>query len=581
MRKTVLIGMVLLFATTVFAQHNIGVDYFYLGEYDKAKAHLTAEKASANNNFFLGEIALAEGDTEKAKNFYTEGLTLDPTDALNQIGLLKITWNADPKNNEKVLNTLLKKNKKNIEATIAAGYFYLSMNQHDKAMEKVKAARKINSKYPKIYILEGDILAAQSATKGKGEIGSKYEMSIYFDPNFCLGYVKYATIYEKINSTLAIEQLKKAIEKHPEYIIAYGYIGQLYTQNGFYPKAIEAYQKYFQAKEYRTRDAELYVRSLYFSAQYDVAKEIIQEELKTKPDHFILNRFLMYIAAKTNDATNGTETAQKFFNIPLGTNHYIPTDYTIYASILNTAGRYLEALAQFDKAIEMEPDNMDLYSEAARMAKDRKDFGTSAHYQTRIMDKKADIFFTRNYPDYVVDENLLGIDYYSAGTQIARNPKTAEILMKHEPLTSAIIASNPNIHTDSLTSNVKYFTKQYSKFYLEKAIVVFDTLVSRQPEIYSGYRFRALSKHALNPSPEQGPACSDYLEVVRIITQREEMSAVAKNNLIEAYSYLGYHYYMISDVPNTILYWNKVLELDPENAKAKAVLEAMEKEKKK
>jgi len=48
-----------------------------------------------------------------------------------------------------------------------------------------------------------------------------------------------------------------------------------------------------------------------------------------------------------------------------------------------------------------------------------------------------------------------------------------------------------------------------------------------------------------------------------------------KVSIVEAYSYLGYFCYIQNDKPNALLYCNKALELDPQNATANAVLKAI------
>ena len=70
-----------------------------------------------------------------------------------------------------------------------------------------------------------------------------------------------------------------------------------------------------------------------------------------------------------------------------------------------------------------------------------------------------------------------------------------------------------------------------------------------------------------------------YEKVVEVLSEREEITSLIKDALKEAYSYLGYYYYLQRDNPNTLLYWNKVLELDPENEYGKQVLKSLKENK--
>ncbi|MDR2916034.1 MAG: hypothetical protein LBV74_14615 [Tannerella sp.] len=149
--------------------------------------------------------------------------------------------------------------------------------------------------------------------------------------------------------------------------------------------------------------------------------------------------------------------------------------------------------------------------------------------------------------------------------------------MNNKDVLDELFASDAKIIADSM-SRVNYFSKIYSLYYLNKADSVFDILISRAPDSYSGYRYKALTKHAITPEIESGLAKPYYEKVVEIITNsKDELSTSEKRVLLEAYNYLGYYFYMKSDKENTILLWTKVLELDPDNKNAKLVLEDMAK----
>ncbi len=584
MKKSMILSVVLAFVTTLcsYAQLNVGVDSYYLGDYEKAEELI--KKSMAENpemaNYYLGEIAFSKGDVSGAESFYNEGLRVNAESVFNKIGLMSVKLKSNAPGAENELTGIAKKNKKDVDVMLAIGYAYLKNGMTEQAMKQVDEAKKINNKKPEIYILEGDVVAAESKSgkaKGKaGEAAGKYEMAAYFSPDYLLAYMKVAQFYEYINPMLAIEKLRTVIEKQLDYIPAYGYLGKLYTQQGFYPEAIAAFSTYFKAGIYTVEDIERYARAYYFTDNYPEAEKLVVEGLGRNPKHFVLNRYKMYIADKIKNADQGMLTANYFFSLRSDTG-YIAKDYSVFASILNQNKKYEEAFVQYNKAISRESANLDLYSEAASMAREDKHYAIAALYLKKQMEEKSKLSGDSGYQDDIVDISTLGYDYYSAGVSISKNELLTEKLMNNKEVVNELLTSNANIIADSM-SHLNYFSKIYSLYYLTKADSVFDILISRASDSYSGYRYKALTKHAITPEIESGLAKPYYEKVIEIITKsKDEFSTSEKRVLLEAYNYLGYYYYMKSDKENTISLWTKVLELDPDNKNAKLVLEDMAK----
>ena len=590
MRKFFVSVLFTITGIVVFGQMDIGVDYYYLGEYKFAKEYIEKELAKnpARANFFLGEIAFKEGNMEKAEAYYNSGLAAEPNNLLNQIGLAKLLLKKDAGSGDIALYNLHRKNSKNLDIVIAIGRAYLDNGMFEKAEVKLKEARSIHNKNAKVNIFDGDILVAKKDVKLLGDAAQKYAQALYFDTNNCLAYFKVAEIYERNNPILAIENLETVTAKCPNYMIAYRILGKIASQNGLYSKAITAYQTYFNFTDQQDiEDIEKYARSHYHSNNFEEAKALVERGLKINPNHFILNRYLMYLFVKTENFEDGLEHAELFFSLRPDVSGYISDDYTMYASMLSNLRRYNEAIEQYDIAIQLEPEKKELCKEASDIAKAKRDFGLAAIYYKNFMVKKAEQERKTNpeFEDQMSDLYALSFNYYSAGTTISRNAQLAEELMQNESVINPIIAENKDVNIDSLKTNIPYFTKQYSLYNLNKADSVLDILIEKIEQIlltekkslYTGHRLKALVKYAINTDVKEGPAKPYYERVVEIITSQEEISPPDKQILLEAYNYLGYHYFLIDDKPNTLLYWNKVLEIDPENENAGKVLEQMNK----
>lgn len=564
-------------ATPIFAQTNIGIDYYLLGEYGNARKFFESQLSSkpAESNFYLGEIAFAEGNMAKAAEFYNKCATSDPGNPLCLIGQAKLKLKSDPKAAESALDAVARSNKSNLDVALAIGRAYLDNKMMDKALEKVADAKKINSKAPEIYILEGDIIAAGGAGK-TGEAAGKYEMSNYYAPDYGLGYMKTAQLYEFVNPDIAIEKMQAVIKKHPDYAPAYGLMAKIFTHKGFYPQAIEIYKTHAPSTP---DDIERYARALYFTDNLDEAQKMIDKGLREDPNNFVMTRYQLYVYAKKGNYTDGIKLAENF--LALGDkSRYIPMDYAAYAILLKDAKRYDEAIAQFNLAISMDPDSPEHYKGVYEMAKEMENFGMAAEYYKTYIDKKVLASDGSGYGDELVDINILGYEYFTAGTSIAKNPVLAGELMKNSALIKELLASGNGFDADLLANNLDYFTAAYSKYYLTKASAVFSTLIERAPESYSGYRFKALSENALDPDMINSTVARDnYEKMIEVITAKEgwETSASMQRMMLEGYGYLLIYYFKTDDSAKAIQYANKILELDPENGNAKAILEALSK----
>lgn len=568
MKKKLKYLIVIFALTTGFAkaQKNIGIDYYEIGEYALAKKYFEQEIAQspAQANYYLGEIAFAQGKLESAKSYYTKGQTADNKYVYNEIGLAKLESKANPKAGETTLNTILRTHNSDLDIKLAIGYAYLDLGLKSKAAEIAEECLAVDKKYPKAYILQGDI---HKFSQELGIAAGKYEMAIYFTPNYPISYLKIAELYEHNNWKGAIEKLKDLTNIDPDYIIAYRYLGKIYTNNGLYPQAIEAYKTFFAAKNYSIEDISRYASALYFSKQYDEADKMIKEGLTLDSSNFVLNRLQIYIAANTQNHADGLQYAQKFFSLKSNNSDYLAKDFAMYATILKDAKKYDEALEQYKKALTIDSTEIELYKEMATVASLKKENGKAAEFYKLYIEKTGE-------KAEAMDFFQLGRYYYSAAN-IRTTADTTAILALHTNEHFLNIISNNHAEKDSLQKDKGMFVKKVVEFYSQKADSAFDVIIARIPDGYTGYLWKARTKSLLDPDSEMGLAKPFYEKTVEMLEAKKENTKAINAVLVESYSYLGYFYYLKNDTENTRLYWNKVLELDPENANAKMVLKSL------
>lgn len=543
MKKKYLLGafLGLLLSTPIFAQSNIGADYLQTGELKVAKEIFEKQvsQSPAEAYYYLGEVASREGNASEAKANYEKGLSASADYVLNNVGLGKLLLKTSPKEAEDQFSIALKKDKKDVAVLVAIAQAYYDNNMKDKGDKMLADARKANKKSPLIFLLEGDLKAKTNA----GEAAGSYAQAINFDPNSTVAYIKTAQVYENVNPTLAVEMLQKAVEINPNYTLAYKYLGNIYSRNGQYGQAIDVYKKYFAQGAYDVDDLTRYAAALYFTKQYDDAKKLINEGISKDPNNFVLNRLLMYSYLQSEDYTNGLAAGDKFFSLPKGDSEYIVQDYMTYGELLSKNNQLQKALEQYDAAIKLDPSKSNVYKEIAVACADGGQYEDAAKYYQQYIDKAE--------PDVLEAMDFFNLGRYSyiAGTALQKD-----------------------------TINVESADK--AKTLLGQADKSFGTVTERIPDSYLGFLWRARTNASLDPETTAGLAKPYYEGVISTITAKGDGSN--QNELVEAYRYLSYYYYLswdksksASDKDKVREYSEKILAIDPANTVAQQLLDAV------
>jgi len=527
---------------SVALAQSIGIDYYKTGELEIAQSifekELTQNPGEAN--FYLGEIAYSKGDFNKAKSYYEAGMAASPEYVLNQVGLGKILLKSDTKAAENLFSQALKKNKKDVEVLVAVAEAYYKNGMTKKMDERMEDATKANKQSPLIYTFRGDML------KDANDIGGasgEYEQAVMFDPNYVVANIKLAQLYTSINASIAVERLNKVLEIRPDYDLAYKYLGNVYYRNGNYKRAIEAFDTFFKKGDYSTDDLTRYAASLFFDGRYDEASKLITEGIAKNPDSFVLNRLLMYSALEREDYAGGLTVADRFFSVNRGDNEYIARDYITYAKILTKNDQFDKAMQQYDLAIQLDPDQYEIYKEIAETLANSGETAKAGDYFKKYIQAAG--------------EKTEALDYFNMGRYYYMAAGTA---MKD-------------------TTNVEASEKM--KHYLAEADSAFAVVSERIPESHLGFLFRARTNSLLDPTADLGLAKPYYEKTLEILLAKDDQASV-RRELIEAYRYLSYYYYVQFDKDKsednkakTLEYSNKLLEIDPANSTATQLVEAL------
>ena len=369
MKLRLLAGLLLGFAISAFAQggYQDGVDYFNANRLEEAKIILNntlnnPATDQAVSYYYLGAIDLLEGNVSGAKANFDKGLAANPANALNHVGLGELALRAgDKKTAEEYFKAAEKCDKKDaaVYAFIARAYFNVNPTLYAKEIQKyIDKGFKV-SKYeePAIYMLQGDMQAGTNP----GEAAGLYEMAMnqaeakgIVNPE---AYVKYANTYFHINPQFAIQRLVDLNEKLPTSALAQRELAEKYYENDQLTMAAEQYGKYMKNPNHFQRDEQRYAGLLFFGGKYEESLAVADNVLKTDPSNFYMWRMKMYDLDALKRYDKAKVVADKFFTL---TGDFNAKDYETLGNILSEIKDYNGAVAAYEKAIAINPDKTDL-----------------------------------------------------------------------------------------------------------------------------------------------------------------------------------------------------------------------------
>ena len=364
-----------------------GIEYYKAGQFNNAKEILErtlnqSETDKALANYYLGQVALAQGDKAAAKSYFEQGMQIDPENAYNYIGIGALDLlNGQLDAAKDQFKMAEKYTKKNAEASIAIARAYYNADPvtYAKDIQKYidKARKDSKNADPSIYVLEGDMLADKSDF---GAAATKYENAITNDPNNPEGYVKYANAYFNVNKQFAIQKLEELLERQPNSAMAQGELAEKYFKGDYWRKASDLYGKYIQNPNHFPEDKARYAVLLYWGEKYPESLAVADEVLSTNPkknDKFLMERVRFLDLTKMEKFPEAVASAEAFFKDNAGDN-FTTNDYVTYADALSGNGQDSLAVIQYEIAAQRDPENGDLLKNLSSIYDKNKQYAKAA-----------------------------------------------------------------------------------------------------------------------------------------------------------------------------------------------------------
>ena len=512
-----------------------GVEYFKADKIDDAKIILdrTINDAStdkAEANYYLGQIALSQGDNAAAKSYFDKGIAANSANPFNYVGLGAVALkNGDAKGAQEQFKQATSLGKKNavMLTDVARAYYNANPTAYQKEIDKyLTDAKKADKTCPAIYILEGDMMAPNNI----GDAVGYYEMAWNYDKTnqFPEAYVKYAQVYFSVNPQFAIQRLQELIQKNPNSALAQRELAEKYYDNNQLTLAAREYGKYIQNPNHFQKDEQRYVGLLFFAKEYEPSLKLANDILTKDPGNHYMERMVFLNKAALENWSDAATAAKTFFS-NRNAKEFTATDYTTYGDVLFHTGDTVAAVQNYEKAVALNPDKADNVKSLSE-----------AYASAKLYDKSAE-----SYEKYLGMIEPTTNDKFTLGRRYSN---------------AAAMAEDENTKIQ----------------YADKAIRYLDEVLKVVPDNFTVANQKAITLYNRNNQEMSQEIVDAFLAAIAILDKdREANKESHKTDYVRAYNLIANYYLQEGDKETAKQYLNLFLEVDPDNQPLRDYVEKM------
>lgn len=434
--------------------------------------------------------------------------------------------NADPENPKAakdLVKDYLKVYKKDAAAIIGLGATYLQVHNFDKATEMadlVLANKKMNQS--DAYVLLGDIAALQDSVGNAGAAATQYQTAISIDPHNVSAYERYARVYRHVNPQTAVEKLEELRKVKPDYPVEIK-AAEIMLSDQKYAEAAAWFEK---ANPSQLDEIAYYqfVVAEFYSGNSKKALQVSRDGLKAHPGSEYLSRLAVMAAVEEKAFPEALTYSE---NVMRGRERKNFNDWYYYGQALAGNNKFQEAIKAYNMCLELKADNAEPLAKLAAAYKGLGDGDNALKYQRQYLDK-SDNVTTTDWAD-------LASIYVGMGDQC-----------------------------DSID-------RAKAVGYYNEAMGVYETMTEKFPSL-KDWCWVAEASVALGKLKDLDKVSELYKRVAAFEEAKTEKDATTINYLSAAYYFLGYYYMGKNDTELGKSYFEKLLQIDPNNVEAKKTL---------
>lgn len=473
------------------------------------------------NWYYLGNAYCFLLKNDSARWAYTQGTNVNPKSTACLVGLGKTYLNENKvADAQKYFNlakaTVNERKDINLALYLADAYTNSVHPNNDESVSILKTAENnITNKNAQLYMELGDAFLALNRA---GEAVTAYQRAAELNPLLARAHSQIGYIwYLAKNYQLSLTSFEKAITIDANFAPAYRNLAELYYYTGQYEKAKETFEKYLTLADKTDETIYRYAQFLFLSKDYSKALDLLNEVKKRDTTNAVMFRLSGYSDYETGNYKEGLADMKKFFSI-INPSKILSSDYEYYGKLLMASGNDSLGFANIEKAVDLDSTKYDLYKVIADTLYKRKKFGEAAVYFEKRISKAP---------------KSSSADYFSLGLSL-------------------------------------YFDSSYAK-----ADSAFKRITELNPAWPNGYLWRARSEMGLeNTDSVKGFAIPNYTAFIeKVMSDSANYAPKMTRELSESYRTLADIYYKLEQPETAILYYEKYLSLNPDDADMKKMVE--------
>ena len=469
--------------------------------------------------FLMGALLMGIG---------TAAMAQDGTKA--DVDAVKALIKSKPADLAKQMKDYYKKNKKNAENLVAFGRAFYEAKDTANARTYAKyALAAAKNKCAPAYVLLGDV---EALGDDGGAAALNYEQAIYVDAKDPTAYRKYASVYRKIDPAGAVQKLEDLRQQRPDYPVD-ALIGHINYISLRYSKANEAFAK-VPTNDLTRMDFIEYAMSNYHGRDYTKALDIVKTGLQKNPLNPTMTRIAMMCSNELEKYTDALRYADELFNkCDKDSVTLSEMDYQNYGKAYDGNEQYQEAIAMFQKAMEVAEDrslDAELYKSISDAYKGMKDFPNAIESYKKFLNADGDVSAT---------------DYAGLALLQSSYARTLEGDAKDEVMRQA-----DQTYADLITKFAD--AEEYALWQRGRLNASMDTELT-------------------------GLAKPHFERLIELVTARTEQDETDKKRLWDAYSYLMRYSVKNKDNAAALRSALKLQEIDPNDADIKNIVDALQK----
>lgn len=570
--------------------------------YDKAaemyNALIQKEPGNSKNYFYYGENYLLEyfsdtisnsltAATRSAKEVYEKGVSANPNDPLNYVGLAKVAYylGDEAKATEmraKAKSFLLPYKKiKKINppakeyafalAKIAESYSKDGMVDTSLALPLIRQAITIDNKNAEIYLIAGDLY--MMVNDGSNAIRN-YNLAQFADPQSPTAAMKIGYVYVKGRALQqAIPNFEEAIELNPDYAPAYRELGQLYWRAGRLEQSKSNFKKYLDLTAGNIPAKTRYVNSLFYAGDYEEVIKNVEEILAVDNSRGYMNRLAgySYYEKENPDYEKALSYMETLFKT-VDSDAILQKDHHYLARILVKKNQNYPKMDDELNSLKPQLDREKSRLATASAANKAKYAASVDELTARVAKLESSIAqankeIDRAFAEYNIAFNFKRTDASAPMTSQERGILN-EMAVNYYSLKRYADAAKTwaKLIDPSKEDNQTEYMQVGRAFYLgekyKSADSIFSLVIKKSPDYLPAYVYTARTYSRMDPDTKLGLAKPKFEKLLEIAAKD---SLNNDSEMMEALTYLGFYNMENGNYTRAKDYYNRMINLNPQN----------------